>query len=210
MKPIFDKYQDIMIAQIYLYKNIPRMKKDKRHRDIDDEKDTLDELVDVDMHIIAHRRDKKSRMGNNKEIGVGWENPQTSDEFGDATAQGPRLYSAHIQLYRNLTSESEKKNIDETAKNKMKSMLEDIYAKDNRGRRDITGNQDIPTMSDLSDQYHKTLIVKKTQKLVELINDSDTSGVELAAILNFLFSENGLNIDSIPGNMLTNIRRKLT
>lgn len=184
------------------------MEKDERDKDNNEENDTLDELVDVDMHIITNRRDKKSRLGNEKEIATGWENPQTSKEFGAATAQGPKLYGAHVQLYRNLAFESEKKNIEESAKNKMKSMVEDVLNKDTRGRRDITGNEDIPNMTDLSDKYHKTLVAKKTEKLVKLINDSDTSGIEIAAILSYLVSN--LDVDSIPSNMVNNIKRKLS
>ena len=151
----------------------------------------VDELIDKDGSFI-----KGDWNPNRREIFVGKNRPETSREFAQFTAQGPRYYyTPHYGASRVYTRES-------IAENKMKSMIEDMVTNqyfDN----DITNKigddfitTEIPLLGHLKSEHQRPIIARKTKYLGDMMEREGVTGEEIAIVINHLLST--IDISKIP------------
>ena len=144
----------------------------------------MDEFIDSDGSFISG--DMNTEKG---ETFVGINRPETSSEFEQNTAQGPRYYfSPRYGASKTFTRES-------IAENKMKTMIEDII----KGKSDYNGDimvkdehenlvgspiADIETL-----KSQKPIIVRKTKYLGEMIEREGLNNNEIAIVVNYILSK---------------------
>ena len=144
---------------------------------------------------------------NKRETFVGINNPETSSEFAQQTAQGPR-YAWNTQYGNNRTNrnsiaESKMKELivnildnsnENIAENKMKKMIEDFMGKRSDDYDIVDKNIEIPGLDKLKYDFSKPIIARKTKNLVEMMDREGVSGEELAIVLNQILSIQNVDI----------------
>jgi hypothetical protein len=113
----------------------------------------------------------------------------TTDDFVRTSRQG-----VSSMLYRRFWGESEDevvkpvKQTNKVSKEKMKSVLEDIFSKQVFDKdlvmKSINDLNSLPNIDSLEENH--PIIVKKVKLLKEIINSNNLSGDETAIIINFL------------------------
>lgn len=138
---------------------------------------------------------------NKREAFVGINNPETSSEFAQQTAQGPRYYmGSQYGRSRNLYNTN-------IAENKMKKMIEDYMGKKNDDRSEIVNSvvsNEIPGLDKLKHEFNKPIIARKVMYLTEMMDREGINGEELAIVLNHLLSIENKDIPSQYKNILIN------
>lgn len=138
-----------------------------------------------------------SKMG----IGTGESTPTTTDQFAKLTAQGPRFYNnMGYGTYGNGRS-----RINEYSSLKMKELMEVIVT--NKKDKDIVdkykddyevSKTSIPDISEIKIKYHKPIILRKLNHLIEMMSGEVVSGEESAIILNHILDN--INLSDINGD----------
>lgn len=179
-------------------------------KDSSEEKEELDELVDADGSPI-----EGSKVDvNDTEIETAPQ--QTSDEFANSAIQPNRyFYGIGGTAYsRGARVQSESEDLGETAKAKMRKMVEDLLSKKSDDHNFVSRYQDtdvnrnnIPDLSDLAQTYQKPIPAKKTQEMLDTIQKNNLNGEEVAIILNFII--NNIDTSQIPDDYKRMIMKKL-
>jgi hypothetical protein len=187
-------------------------KKDLKKYEPTKSKKELDELVDGDgSEIEGDKADV-----NNTEIETAPQ--QTSDEFAASAIQPNRRYYGIGGAYSSGTmvrgeGVEDIEELDETAKDNMKKIIEDILSKrgNNSGIVDKTDpdiNQNkIPDLEDLSSKYQKPIAAKRAQEMLNTISKNNLNGEEIGIILNYLLSN--IDITQIPNEYKRAIKRNM-
>jgi hypothetical protein len=166
------------------------------HKDIEenDLKSGLDEFVGRDGDFI-----KGDMNFNKREIFVGIKNPETTDDFVEKTAQGPRYY------WNSQFASTGMRTNEAIAEGKMKKMIEDFMMGKNKGSEDlISKSTEIPDIDSLKTEFDKPIIVRKTKYLVDMMQREGVTGEEFAIVLNYILSIESKDIPSHYKNILIN------
>lgn len=134
----------------------------------------LDEFIGKDGDFISG-----DMNFNKRETFVGINNPETSSEFSQQTAQGPRYYwGSQYGSGRRL------------AENKMKKMIEDYLGKSGDNHDVVSKTSEIPDLHKLKYDFNKPIVARKTKTLTEMIEREGLNGEEIAIIINHILSVN--------------------
>ncbi len=172
----------------------------------------LNELIDTDGSLIDARDNyvATDRIVKSK---------KTSDDFARATSQGPGAYypwggafyggyytmseNEEIELEEGSDYEDEawsnpenvKEEIDEIAKTRMESLVDEVlyksrldrdFVKRRKDEADLMHDVEIEPLSAMKEVYEKPLVARKAQHLIDLVNKEALSGKELAIILKYI------------------------
>lgn len=186
-------------------------------------KQELDELVDGEGSPIEGDLVKTNDGGlvNNTQITTAPQ--QTSDEFATLAIQ-PRRYFYNTAYShgdrgtpRESVNPSEKKELDEVAKEKMKKMVEDIVTRKLNNEvvpktinPDVNSNE-IPDIDELANNLQKPTPVRHTQIFIDDIKKTPLTGDEIAIILNYILSNFNeiYDMSTISSNYKNILRKKI-
>jgi hypothetical protein len=182
----------------------------------------INELIDVDGSLIDPRDNyvATDRIVKSK---------KTSDDFARATAQGPGAYypwgGAYYGGYYTMSEDEEidfdldediskyeddawdipdnlKEEIDEIAKTRMESLVDEVlyknkmdrdFVKRRRDEADLMHDVEIEELSAMKDVYEKPLVARKAMHLIDLVHKESLSGKELAIILKYVVDNMDIN-----------------
>lgn len=188
----------------------------------------LNELIDTDGSLIDARDNyvATDRIVKSK---------KTSDDFARATSQGPGAYypwggayyggyytmseNEEVELSEDSDYEDEawsnpenvKEELDEIAKTRMESLVDEVlyksksdrdFVKRRRDEADLMHDVEIEPLSAMKEVYEKPLVARKAQHLIDLVNKESLSGKELAIILKYI-------VDNVDINKISEEEREL-
>ena len=181
----------------------------------------ISELINKDGSPISG--DKKLNQVNNKTT-----SKSTTDDFVGTSRQGISYYNNHGRVYVGEEDETtevpekkvktnkkkkptKRKELKETGRKKMYSLIEDVFTKKDFDREFVQKNklddfrlngiQDLETIKETN-----PILMRKVSTLRDLIEKTSTSGEEKAIILNFLLS---MDIMDIPNEYKQELKKKL-
>jgi len=182
----------------------------------------LNELVNKDGSRI--KGDAKIDQDNNMTT-----SKVTTDDFVHMTRQGISRYNNYGRVYYGEDDESKEdaklpkedkkkknpkkvktKKIKESGKNKMSSLIEDVFTKKDFDREFVKNGGNNMTTKEIGDldsiRETNPILIRKVGALVDIIEKNSTSGEEKAVILNHILN---MDLTDIPQNHKEILKRKL-
>jgi hypothetical protein len=107
--------------------------------------------------------------------------------------------------------ENVKEEIDEIAKTRMESLVDEVlyksrldrdFVKRRKDEADLMHDVEIEPLSAMKEVYEKPLVARKAQHLIDLVNKEALSGKELAIILKYI-------VDNVDINKISGEEREL-
>lgn len=183
----------------------------------------LNELVNKDGSRI--KGDGKIDQDNNMTT-----SKITTDDFVHMTRQGISRYNNYGRVYYGEDDESKKdakipkedrkkkkprkkpkiKQLKSESKNKMSSLIEDVFTKKDFDREFVKNGGNNMTTKEIGDldsiRDTNPILIRKVGALVDIIEKNSTSGEEKAVILNHILN---MDLTDIPQNHKEILKRKL-